>query len=205
MFARFLTCIFLLRKYYCIVADCDSVAWRFWVRTLEIRFYYAFSRFFCCINGVSSTRQKKFLRDLPCSCFSNSSSCATLPPPFLPFLLGSEKAVLVESAASCQGVIGSTRPVTGSVLGLESLKFGNSLLVETSLCDVAKDQSLLVLPTLSYSSCVRFALSHVWQHVKLSDVSVGARPRHCLVADDDIKKSMLQNSRCKNQLVEYDS
>ena len=32
------------------------------------------------------------------------------------------------------------------------------------------------------------ALSHVWQPVKLSDVSLGTRPRYCLVVDEDGKK-----------------
>ena len=32
------------------------------------------------------------------------------------------------------------------------------------------------------------ALSRVWQHVKLSDVSLKARPRYSLVVDEDVKK-----------------
>ena len=32
------------------------------------------------------------------------------------------------------------------------------------------------------------ALSLVWQHVKLSDVSLGTRPRYSLVVDEDVKK-----------------
>ena len=31
-------------------------------------------------------------------------------------------------------------------------------------------------------------LSRVWQHLKLSDVSLGARPRYSLVDDEDVKK-----------------
>ena len=30
------------------------------------------------------------------------------------------------------------------------------------------------------------ALSHVWQHVKFSDVSLGTRPRYNLVTDEDV-------------------
>ena len=32
------------------------------------------------------------------------------------------------------------------------------------------------------------ALSRVWQHVKLSDVSLGTRPQYSLVVDEDVKK-----------------
>ena len=38
------------------------------------------------------------------------------------------------------------------------------------------------------------ALSCVWQHVKLSDVSLGTRPRYSLVADEDVKKSNKQKA-----------
>ena len=31
-------------------------------------------------------------------------------------------------------------------------------------------------------------LSRVWQQVKLSDVSLGTRPRYSLTADEDVKK-----------------
>ena len=31
-------------------------------------------------------------------------------------------------------------------------------------------------------------LSHVWQHVKMSDVNLGTRPQYSLVADEDVKK-----------------
>ena len=36
------------------------------------------------------------------------------------------------------------------------------------------------------------ALSCVWQHVKLSDVSLGTRPRHSLVVDENGKKPTKQ-------------
>ena len=32
------------------------------------------------------------------------------------------------------------------------------------------------------------ALSRVWQHIKLSDVSLGTLPRYSLVVDEDVKK-----------------
>ena len=35
-------------------------------------------------------------------------------------------------------------------------------------------------------------MSRVWQHVKLSDVSHGTRPRYILAADEDVKKSTNQ-------------
>ena len=41
------------------------------------------------------------------------------------------------------------------------------------------------------------ALSHVWQHVKLSDVSLGTRPQYSLVADEDDKKP---NNETRNYL-----
>ena len=41
------------------------------------------------------------------------------------------------------------------------------------------------------------ALSRVWQYVKLSDVSLGTRPRYSLVADEDIKQPTKQtNNPC---------
>ena len=39
------------------------------------------------------------------------------------------------------------------------------------------------------------ALSHVWQHVKLSDVSLGTRPRYSLVFDEDVKKPTNQTNK----------
>ena len=39
------------------------------------------------------------------------------------------------------------------------------------------------------------ALSHVWHHIKLSDVSLGTRPRYSLVVDEDVKKPSKQNHR----------
>ena len=39
------------------------------------------------------------------------------------------------------------------------------------------------------------ALSHVWHHLKLSDVSLGARPRLSLVFDEDVKKPTNQTNR----------
>ena len=36
-------------------------------------------------------------------------------------------------------------------------------------------------------NCFLFALSRVW-HIKLSDVSLGTRPRYSLVVDEDVKK-----------------
>ena len=38
-------------------------------------------------------------------------------------------------------------------------------------------------------------LSRVWQHVKLSDVSLGTRPRYSLVVDEDIKKPTNQTNK----------
>ena len=38
------------------------------------------------------------------------------------------------------------------------------------------------------------ALSRVWQHVKLSDVSLGARLRYGLVVEEDVKKPTKQTS-----------
>ena len=39
------------------------------------------------------------------------------------------------------------------------------------------------------------ALSHVWQHLKLSYVSLGTRPRYSLVVDEDVKKPTNQTSK----------
>ena len=36
------------------------------------------------------------------------------------------------------------------------------------------------------------ALSRVWQHIKLSDVSLGTHPRYSLVVDEDVKKANIQ-------------
>ena len=41
------------------------------------------------------------------------------------------------------------------------------------------------------------SLSRVWQHVKLSDVSLGTRPRYSLVVDDDVKKPTNQTNNWK--------
>ena len=41
------------------------------------------------------------------------------------------------------------------------------------------------------------ALSRVWQHVKWSDVSLGTRPRYCLVVDEDVKKPTNQTDKQK--------
>ena len=38
------------------------------------------------------------------------------------------------------------------------------------------------------------ALSRVWQQLKLSDVSLGTRPRYSLVVDEDVKKPNKQTS-----------
>ena len=38
----------------------------------------------------------------------------------------------------------------------------------------------------------QLSLSRVWQHVKLSDVSLGTRPRYSLVVDEDVKKPKKQ-------------
>ena len=39
-------------------------------------------------------------------------------------------------------------------------------------------------------ACTLYPLSHVWQHVKLSDVSLGTcpHPQYSLVVDGDVKK-----------------
>ena len=39
------------------------------------------------------------------------------------------------------------------------------------------------------------ARSLMWKHIKLSDVSLGTRPRHCLVADEDVKKPKKETSK----------
>ena len=46
-----------------------------------------------------------------------------------------------------------------------------------------KDEVMLYVPRM-----LVFLLSRVWQYVKLSDVSLGTRPRHSLVVDEDVKK-----------------
>ena len=38
-------------------------------------------------------------------------------------------------------------------------------------------------------------LSRVWQHVKLSDVSLGTRPRYSLVVGEDVKKPKQPNKQ----------
>ena len=38
-------------------------------------------------------------------------------------------------------------------------------------------------------------LSRVWQHIKLSDVSLGTRPRYSLVIDEDVKKPNKRNKQ----------
>ena len=38
------------------------------------------------------------------------------------------------------------------------------------------------------------ALSHVWQHVKLLDVSLGTRPRYSLVVEKDVNKPTNQTN-----------
>ena len=38
------------------------------------------------------------------------------------------------------------------------------------------------------------ALSRVWQHMKLSDVSLGTRPRYSLVADENVKRPNRQTN-----------
>ena len=40
---------------------------------------------------------------------------------------------------------------------------------------------------LAETGCVLSTLSHVWQHVKLSDISLGTHPRYSLVADEEAK------------------
>ena len=42
------------------------------------------------------------------------------------------------------------------------------------------------------------ALSRVWQHVKLSDVSLGTRPSHSLVVDEGVKKPIKQRNKQTN-------
>ena len=41
-------------------------------------------------------------------------------------------------------------------------------------------------------------LSHVWQHVKLSDGLSWARPRYSLVVDEDVKKPNETNKSINN-------
>ena len=44
------------------------------------------------------------------------------------------------------------------------------------------------------------ALSLVWLHVKLSDVSLETRPRYSLVADEDVKKSNKTKQKKKTRV-----
>ena len=44
------------------------------------------------------------------------------------------------------------------------------------------------------------ALSRVWQHVKLSDVSLGTRPRFSLVVDEDVKKPTKQTNKQEKEI-----
>ena len=39
------------------------------------------------------------------------------------------------------------------------------------------------------------ALSRVWQHLKLSDVSLGVRPQYSLVVDEDVKEPNKQTNK----------
>ena len=45
---------------------------------------------------------------------------------------------------------------------------------------------------------VSSALSHVWQHVKLSDISLGIRPRYSLVVEEDVTKQTNQTRQVEN-------
>ena len=45
------------------------------------------------------------------------------------------------------------------------------------------------------------ALSRVWQHVKLSDVSLGTHPPYSLVVDEDVKKPSKQTCIKYNYMV----
>ena len=57
---------------------------------------------------------------------------------------------------------------------------------------------------ISWDSHGLLALSRVWQHVKLSDVSLGTLPRYSLVVDEDIKKpTNLPNKRICQHYCEY--
>ena len=42
------------------------------------------------------------------------------------------------------------------------------------------------------------ALSRMWQHVKLSDVSLGTCPRYSLVVDENVEKPNKQNKKNNN-------
>ena len=44
-------------------------------------------------------------------------------------------------------------------------------------------------------------LSLVWQHLKLSYVSLGARPRYSLVVDEDVKKPTKQTKSCRVKCI----
>ena len=48
------------------------------------------------------------------------------------------------------------------------------------------------------------ALSRVWQHVKLSDVSHGSRPRYDLLANEDVKKPNQRNKQYSNSMLYMD-
>ena len=43
------------------------------------------------------------------------------------------------------------------------------------------------------------ALSHVWQHIKLSDISLGAGPRYSIVVAEDVKKPYKQTKKNKQR------
>ena len=45
------------------------------------------------------------------------------------------------------------------------------------------------------------ALSRVWQHIKLSDVSLRTRPRYSLVVDEDVKKANIQITHLVGQVT----
>ena len=38
-------------------------------------------------------------------------------------------------------------------------------------------------------------LSHVWQHLKFSDFSLGTRPQYYLVVDKDVKRPIIQTNK----------
>ena len=47
------------------------------------------------------------------------------------------------------------------------------------------------------------ALSRMWQHVKLSDVSLGTRLRYSLVVDEGVKRPNKQIAWCRGHLAEF--
>ena len=53
---------------------------------------------------------------------------------------------------------------------------------------------------LTSHSSLLAASSRMWQHVKLSDVSLGTLPRYSLVVDEDVKKPNKQTSNQKHLL-----